>query len=74
LQIKRKIVSCHTANFKPVNQEANGTVILPPLVFPVATIVINLVTLKCELVKQIQLWTIDTRHNKANAGVPIFKS
>jgi hypothetical protein len=34
LQIKNKIVSCHTADFKPVKQEVNGTVILPPLVFP----------------------------------------
>jgi len=34
LQIKTKIVSSHTANSKPVKQEANGTVILPPLIFP----------------------------------------
>jgi hypothetical protein len=34
LQIKIKIVSCHTADFKPVKKEVNGTVILPPLVFP----------------------------------------
>ncbi len=34
LQIKTKIVSCHTANSKPVNQEVNSTVILPPFVFP----------------------------------------
>jgi hypothetical protein len=34
LQIKTKIVSCHTTNSKPVKQEVNGTVILPPLVFP----------------------------------------
>jgi hypothetical protein len=34
LQIKTKIVSCHTADSKPVKQEINGTVILPPLVFP----------------------------------------
>jgi hypothetical protein len=32
LQIK--IVSCQTATSKPVKQEVNGTVILPPLVFP----------------------------------------
>ncbi len=32
LQIKTKIVSCHTADSKPVKQEVNGTVILPPLV------------------------------------------
>jgi hypothetical protein len=34
LQTKTKIVSCHTADSKPVKQEVNGTVILPPLVFP----------------------------------------
>jgi len=31
LQIKTKIVSCHTADCKPVKQEVNGTMILPPL-------------------------------------------
>jgi hypothetical protein len=34
LQIETKIVSCHTADSKPVKQEVNGTVILPHLVFP----------------------------------------
>ncbi len=34
LQIKTKIFSCHTADSKPVKQEVNGTMILPPLVFP----------------------------------------
>ncbi len=34
LQIKAKIVSCHTADSKLVKQEVKGTVILPPLVFP----------------------------------------
>jgi hypothetical protein len=34
LQIKTKIVSSITADSKPVYQEVNGTVILPPLVFP----------------------------------------
>ena len=33
LQIQTKIVSCHTAESKPVEQEGNSTVILPPLVF-----------------------------------------
>jgi hypothetical protein len=33
LQIKTKIVSSHTADFKPVKQEVNGTVVHPPLVF-----------------------------------------
>jgi hypothetical protein len=34
LRIKTKFVSCHTADSKPVEQEVNGTMILPPLVFP----------------------------------------
>jgi hypothetical protein len=34
LQIKTKIVSCQSADSKPVKQEVNCTVILPPLVFP----------------------------------------
>jgi hypothetical protein len=34
LQIKTKIVCCHRADSKPVKLEVNGTVILPPLVFP----------------------------------------
>ncbi len=33
LKIKTNIVCCHTADSKPVKQEVNGTVILPPLVF-----------------------------------------
>jgi hypothetical protein len=33
LQIKTKIVCSHTADSKPVKQEVNCTVILPPLVF-----------------------------------------
>jgi hypothetical protein len=35
----KKIVSCHTADSKLVKQEVNGTVILPPLVFPASTLV-----------------------------------
>ncbi len=34
LQIKTKIVSCHTTGSKPVKQQVSGTVVLPPLVFP----------------------------------------
>ncbi len=30
---KTKFVSCHKTNSKPIKQEVNGTVILPPLVF-----------------------------------------
>jgi hypothetical protein len=31
--MKTKIVSCHAADSKPVKQEVNGTMILPPSVF-----------------------------------------
>ncbi len=34
LQIKTKIGSCHVADSKPVKQEVNGTVILPPFSIP----------------------------------------
>ncbi len=34
---KQKLSSCHTADSKPVKQEVNSTVILPPLVFPACT-------------------------------------
>jgi hypothetical protein len=34
MKIKTEIVSCHTADSKRVKREVNGTVILPPLVFP----------------------------------------
>ncbi len=37
LQIKTTISSCHTADSKPVKQEVNGTVILPPLELPALT-------------------------------------
>jgi len=32
--VLQKNVSCQTVNSKSVKQEVNGTVILPPLVFP----------------------------------------
>ncbi len=35
LKIKTKIVGSHTVDSKQVKQEVNGTVIRPPLVFPV---------------------------------------
>ena len=37
-KIKTKIVNFHTADSKPVEQEVNCTVILPPLVFPDSTL------------------------------------
>ncbi len=39
LQIKTKIVICHRDDSKPVKQEVNGTVILPPLVLPAQTFI-----------------------------------
>jgi hypothetical protein len=45
LQIKTKIVSCHTADSKLVKQEVNGTVILSPLVFPGWAYVVGLLWL-----------------------------
>ncbi len=41
IQIETKIVSCHTADSKPVKQEVNGTVIFPPLVFTAWEISLN---------------------------------
>ncbi len=50
LQIKATIFSCHTADYKPVKQEINGTVILPPLVFPgCSKLTITCTTVKCHL-------------------------
>jgi hypothetical protein len=37
-QFKTKLVSLHTADSKPVKQEAKGTMILAPIVFPDSTI------------------------------------
>jgi hypothetical protein len=36
--MKTKIVSCNTADSKPVKQAVNSTVILPPLVFLALTL------------------------------------
>ena len=38
MEIKTKIVSCHTADYKPFKQEVNSRMILPPLVFPAQTV------------------------------------
>ncbi len=38
MQIKTRIVSCHTADAKPVKQEINCAMILPLLVFPCSNI------------------------------------
>ncbi len=50
LQIKTKNVSNHTADSKPVKQEVNGTVILPPSVFPgfcVKVIIVHIIFSPC---------------------------
>ncbi len=44
---KNKIVSCHTANSKPVKREVNSTMILPPLEFPVSANVSILLAKVC---------------------------
>ncbi len=43
----KKLPSCHTADTKPVKQEVNSTVILPPLVFPVKLVEIIKISLVC---------------------------
>jgi hypothetical protein len=42
LQIKTKVLSFYTPDSKPVKQEVNSTVILPPLVFPARTINVSI--------------------------------
>ncbi len=59
MQIKTKIVSCHTADSKPVKQEVNSTVILPPLVFPgltdlIANVLLYNATLTAKLIKDFK--------------------
>jgi hypothetical protein len=50
LKIKTKIFSSFTADSKPVKQEVNGTVILPPLLFPAWG---NLRALACHPTKKV---------------------
>jgi hypothetical protein len=47
MQIKTKIVSCHTADSRPVKQEVNSTVILTPLVFPDLSICLSACLFVC---------------------------
>ena len=62
LQIKTKIVICHTADSKPVKQEVNGTVILPPLVFPGSTNVSH----------RIHFYTWYTTADENNSGTKLI--
>jgi hypothetical protein len=66
LQIKTKIVSCQTADSKPVKQEVNGTVILPPLVFPGSTIAKKLIHFFQS--SRTTPWNIFTFCKKKNSG------
>ena len=58
-QIKTKIVICHTADSNPLKQEVNGTMILPPLVFPDKTITIIIMT----IVSDATIWSITYDRN-----------
>ncbi len=56
-------MSCRTADFKPVKQEDNGTVILPPLVFPDFTIIndtYKVIRMTPQLVASLMIVTDDT--------------
>ncbi len=57
MQIKTKIVSCHTADSKPVKQEVNSTLILPPLVVPALTF--NLIWSRYKQCLKFQCQSID---------------
>ncbi len=59
MQIKTKLVSVHTADYKPVKQEVNRTVILPPLVFPAPHV---LARFRCGLVDNIRMWQVGKQH------------
>jgi len=56
LHIKTKTVSCHRADSKPAKQEVNGTVILPPYVFPGTTISCSLGRYYGPISQYIFLW------------------
>ncbi len=62
------MVCCHTTDFKPVKQEVNGAVILPPLVFPGKSI---------SLVKLIELFfwqnIMETLHDTSMKRFILFQ-
>jgi hypothetical protein len=62
LLIKTKIASYHTADSKPVKQEVNGTVILPPLVFPLKAI--------AYFIELIMLLALPTNVRPGRKGLP----
>ncbi len=67
MQIKTKIVSGDTADSKPVKQEVNGTVILPPLVIPVRTL--DLRTMSRVFYRSIVYFRCDKKLFKFNIEV-----
>ncbi len=58
LQMKTKIVISHTADSKPVKQEVNGTVILPPLVFPGFYIVMQSVLMLRNVILSVAIMSV----------------
>jgi hypothetical protein len=65
LQIKTIIVSCCTADSKPVKQEVNGTAILPPLVF----LAKSFITLPPDGAFGSAAWQIRQQHSFHDLGV-----
>ncbi len=68
MQIKRKIVCRHTADSKPVKQEVNSTVILPPLVFPGQ----NSSTLAYSSIRSSKSYISYIRSNRRSTGTVIL--
>jgi hypothetical protein len=66
LQIKTKIISCHTADLKPVKQEVNSTVILSPFVFSAQYSDTLYKTKECDTQHNY------TRHNNKNGAHSIY--
>ncbi len=66
--MKTKIVSCHIADSQPVKMEVNGTVILPPLVFPDFTIKINVKINKFKWYKFLLLFYLYFKNDILNLG------
>jgi hypothetical protein len=68
LQIKTKIVSCHTANSKPVKQEVDSTVILPSLVFTALQHSVMFVSNK----RSLAPWQSKARKTRRNKHASFF--
>jgi hypothetical protein len=68
----KKIVNCHTADSKPVKQEINGTVILPPLVFPGKTIKFKSVHFAIHVNVLHTITNVHAYNERANFGIAIY--